>query len=138
MKLIRKLLDEYPEYANLYNQVFADGEPNLPRDIYLVHEDDDKLIGFLSGFPLDQETWYLQVVGFLPSEKKHRTNIYRSWLAMTLLNREWGGILTMIENKNVEALRVALSVGFIVIGTRMDTAGTLWVELLRVRNEKNG
>ncbi len=49
-------------------------------------------------------------------------------------NNEWLGIFTMISNNDSQTLRIALAVGFKIIGTRMDSGHNLWVELLHLRS----
>jgi hypothetical protein len=133
IELVRKLVGEVP-YKDLFQQVFPGKEPDYPRDVYMMGEE-GKYIGFLSGYPLDPCTWYLSFCGFLPSEQKKRVNIRRTYEAINTIHNDVQGILTFISNKNLEMLKVALSVEFKVIGFRNDSGGNAWVELLHMRSE---
>ena len=135
IELVKKLVTEVP-YIELYNQIFTDGIPNLPTQVYMAGED-GKYIGLLSGFPLDPATWYLQVAGFLPNERGKKYTLRRTNQALDLINLEWQGILTLISNDNNQALRFALAVGFKIIGIRIDSGKNTWVELLRLRGNDN-
>lgn len=135
LRLERKDVSEI-DYPKLYKEIFGEADINHPRHVYMVY-DEDKYVGFMSGFPMDSNTWYMQVVGFIPNEQKKVSNIYRSAIAVNTLHQDWYGILVRINTLNVEALRVALSIGFVIVGTRMDTGRNLWVELMHLRSEED-
>jgi hypothetical protein len=121
-------------FIDLYSSVFdlwtLDG--NCPYHVYLL-KDDDTVLGFASGFAIGVGTWYLQRAGFIKSEQKRVSNIYRANFAIKEILKDWPSIMAFVSSEHHTALKLAMALDFKIIGTRIDTAKNLWVEFLRVK-----
>lgn len=128
---ITEIFNKYPE---IYKSVFKEWttEGNLPADIYVGY-DNDEYGGFLSGYSISRDTWYMQRAGFIVGEQGKRKNYARGMQAMLLLHEKWKHILTLVKNTDAHVLRMAIGIGFKIIGVRQDTTGILWVELIHSR-----
>lgn len=120
------------DFVDVYKSVFGkwtlDG--NCPYHVYLVY-DDDRVVGFASGFAIGLQTWYLQRAGFIKSEQKRISNYYRATFGVNEILKEWPAIMTFVHNEDQDALRMVMALGFKIIGTRIDTVKRLWVEFLK-------
>ncbi len=127
------------EYANVFTSVFKEwvDQGNCPTQVYYGY-DDDKFIGFISGFPLSQTLWYLQRTGYVEDEQSKVKNLQRTKEVFVCLHRDWPFILTLVRNDDITMLKMSLSVGFKIIGTRIDTQKTLWVEMMSSKEDING
>ncbi len=135
IKLAKYRIDQIQDlYQQLYTDIFGlwtlDG--NCPADVYIGY-DEERVVGFVAGYPLSYNTWYLQRAGFLQKEQHKHRNLGRYRESIEIIHAEWPGILTMVDNHDLPALRMDLAAGFIVVGTRQDSAGKLWVELLKMK-----
>ena len=123
------------EFVNLYSSVFGgwSNDGNCPYHVYILKEGNDA-IGFASGFTIGLQTWYLQRAGFVKTEQKRVTNLYRASFAIKHILEEWPYIMTFVHNEDYGAMRMVLALGFKIIGVRMDTARKLWVECLKEKD----
>ncbi len=136
---LHKIADIKEEYANVFTSVFKEwvDQGNCPAQVYYGYED-YKFIGFISGFPLSQTLWYLQRTGYVEDEQSKPKNLQRTREVFGCLHRDWPFILTLIRNDDIAMLKMSLSVGFKIIGTRIDTQKTLWVEMMSSKEDING
>lgn len=126
--IISEFRDEFVAlYESVFNQWTIDG--NCPYSIYLLY-DDERLIGFASGFIIGVNTWYLQRAGFIKSEQRKVSNLYRASFTINEILKEWPYIMSFISNEDTSTLRMVMALGFKIIGTRIDTLKSLWVEFL--------
>jgi hypothetical protein len=132
-RIFSEIAIEYPE---IFNSVFGEWtyEGNCPGEIYIGYEN-EKYTGFLSGFPISLNTWYLQRAGFVKNQQAKFTNIHRTLFCLDEIHKNFMAILTLIRNDDIKALKITLSVGFKIIGTRIDTEKHLWVEMIHLRQE---
>ena len=123
------------EFINLYSNVFGDWtlDGNCPCHVYLLNED-DKVIGFASGFSIGLQTWYLQRAGFTKDQQRRVTNLHRADFTIERILTDWPYIMTFVHNEDYSALRMVMALGFKIIGVRMDTARKLWVEFLKEKD----
>ncbi len=128
-------LENTDNYRQLFIDVFEEWteEGNVPSEVYFVY-DDDKIVGFLSGYPMSKDMWYLQRTGYIKDEQYKAKNLQRTKEVMYQLNSHWPFIFSVIRNDDVTTLKIALSVGFKIIGTRVDTQHKLWVEMMYGEN----
>jgi len=136
-KIVKYTIDEIKEaYVDIYKSVFDDYdyEGNCPSIVYVCFENDE-FVGFLSGYIQSQNTWYLQRGGFTKSEQGRFLNLARYRAGIDEIHKEWLGIMTLIKNTDISALKLSLGLNFRIIGTRMDTGNNLWVELLHIRGD---
>ena len=138
--LQRKLLSEIAnEYPYIFNSVFGEWtyEGNCPSEVYLGYED-NQLIGFISGYTVALNTWYIQRAGFISDLIGDLRNIKRAAFVIDKLHNVWPHLLTLIRNDDYRILRMAITLGFVIIGTRLDVQKRLWVEMRHSKEEKSG
>ena len=133
--LVKKSLTEVSnDYPSIFSSVFGEFvyEGNYPSEIYLGY-DDGKLVGFIAGYTQSPHIWYMQRAGFFKDEQGVFRNFERSLFAINEILNEYPFIMTLIQNDDTKALKMAIKLGFKIIGTRMDTVKNLWVEMIRGR-----
>jgi hypothetical protein len=121
-------------YVNIYKSVFEqyDYDGNCPSIVYVGFEDEE-IFGFISGYIQSPVTFYLQRAGFTKSEQRKFTNRNRFRFALYEIHKEWPYIMTLVKNTDNSALKLSLNMDFKIIGSRMDTGGNLWVEMIHSR-----
>lgn len=127
--------DFVPIFESVFDTWTMDG--NTPYHVYLV-KDNDKLVGFASGFAIGLNTWYLQRAGFIKDEQKKISNYFRSMFGIEEILKDWNHIMTLVSNEKPHVLKMMIALGFKIIGTRMDTERGLWVEFLKSKEITNG
>jgi hypothetical protein len=131
LRTIFELCNDYPEiYKSVFNDFATEG--NCPSEVYLGYKD-DKLIGFMAGYIQSNNTWYLQRGGFKVENQRKVDNLHLFNKALDIIHDKWLHIIAMIQNNDTTALKMALMGKFKIIGTRMDTANNLWVEMIHTR-----
>jgi len=113
----------------------------LPKDLErisyaLLIVKDDTVIGYVTVREHDSETVYWQFGGVFPTFR-------RSFVAAKLMEeallwqKDYAKRVTMfVENTNVAMLKLALSFGFLVIGTRT-FIGSVYVDLIKEFSDGN-
>ncbi len=131
LRTIFELCNDYPEiYESVFKNFTAEG--NCPSEVYLGYEG-DQLVGFVSGYVQSNNTWYLQRGGFKRENQRKSYNLLLFKKSLAIIHEKWVYIMALIQNNDTAVLKMALMGGFIIIGTRMDTSGKLWVELIHSR-----
>lgn len=93
------------------------------------------VLGYVTVKELDHESVYWQYGGAFPNIEKG-TLVMRTYLQFTEVMREkYKRVTTLVENTNVSYLKLAMKVGFRIIGVRM-FKGSILVELLLDFEEK--
>lgn len=125
---ITKLKEIYPL---IYKSVFKEytNTGNFPMYVYLG-KDDGTFCGFLSGYTHNQNTWYLQRAGFTTDKQGRTSTLRMTREVIAILHKDWKYIMSVVANTDFPALKMLLKVGFKIIGTRVDTGGVLWVEMI--------
>lgn len=117
---------------------WAFGEVRAPEmdriDFVMLNVRDDKVLNYCTVRETDSESVYWQHGGASPDTKGTITS-FKSYLR----NAEWclgkyKRITTLVENKNKAMLKIAMKVGFIIIGVRT-FKGSVMLELLLEREE---
>ena len=127
--LITEIQDDYPPiFISVFKEWNTDG--NCPSMVYYGY-DNGIFIGFVAGYPMSSTLWYIQRTGYVTDEQHKTKNVNRTREVMAALHGDWPYLLTLVGNDDIPMLKMALTVGFKVIGTRMDTKAKLWVELLK-------
>lgn len=94
----------------------------------LMAIEDEKPLGYMSCIEMDAETVYLQFGGLFPPGEKSIRGFRGYALAIEELRGQYKNLFTLIENTNLAMLKMALKVGFLIVGTRY-FKGSLMVEL---------
>lgn len=117
--------------ADAHVAVFQELRPSLMNriDYAMVVVNGPKICGFTTVRELDHESVYWQFGGILPDIRKSSFSI-RSYFAIA----EWSfgegvkNISTIVENTNTVMLKMALRIGFVIIGTKT-LGGKIYVDL---------
>jgi len=120
-------------YPSLYEDVFDSPDvSHLPSFVYLVFKGHN-YVGFLSAYAHNADTVYIQYSGFAKDVNPvSRLGIFRD--VIEIIHERYMFILSLIENSNIKALKMAISTGFKVIGTRQDTNKVLLVEMIKEKD----
>ena len=132
MKIIQTTVEAMGDvYPQLYEDVFGILEwHHRPDVVYLFTEDDDSdVIGFASGFQTKQSEIYLQWGG---ERKKYRGpgSLGRLKQLRDYLHLTFKYIITTVETKNLNMLRLYLKLGYEPYGFKVATDGTKYLELM--------
>ena len=113
------------EYPKIFKSVFGfEPEMQLPRTV-LVHERDGEIIGFVSGYLIDRENFYMSWGGTI----KTFTSSRRLW-ADTEAEFKTIGIRyfqTVVENTDTNCQRTLMGMGWIPFGVKA-TKGKLFID----------
>ncbi len=137
--LQKKLLSEIAnEYPYIFKAVFDEWtlEGNCPSEVYLGYEENN-LIGFVSGYPVALNTWYIQRAGFVYKLIGDIRNVKRAAFVLDKMHKDWSYLLTLVRNDDHRVLRIAITLGFVIVGTRMDVQKRLWVEMRHSKEDQN-
>jgi len=110
-------------------------DPQMDRiDFALLSDRDGEPLNYCTVRELDSESIYWQYGGAFPNTKGtvqsfYSYKRYASWC----FENQYERITTYIENTNLPMLKIALKVGFLVIGTRT-FKGHIMLELLLERS----
>lgn len=122
------------DYAEAFQSVFGKWtfQGNCPSEVYFGYED-DQIVGFLSGYPLSLNTWYIQRAGFVKNERNKFSNLTRILFALDEIHKDWMSLIVLVESNDIKSLRIALEMGFKIVGTNIDSAKTLWINMMRIK-----
>ena len=98
-------------------------------DFALLVVDDEKPCGYVTVREHDPETVYWQFGGAFPGTKDTAKTFRGYQLTVDYTRERYKRITTRIENTNIPMLKMAMKVGFRIIGTRT-FKGSILVELL--------
>ena len=121
-----ELLEDEEEYYRIYNAIFSTGANFVPDVVHVVRGDNRCTVGFMAGFWLGSNHFYIQFSGVLPEYQK---NGYTRYFG-ALLN---DGVTydCIIKNTNVAALVVALKNDFIPIGITQKENKEIYIMIQR-------
>jgi len=132
---INKIGKLYPQiYTLVFNEFHHPLDGNSPAVVYIGYDrgpDKIKVMGFLSGYNLSPNTFYLQRAGFIKKEQHSPLNFRRMLEGLTILHREFPYIMTMISSEEISAMKISLQAGFKIVGTRVDSQCRVMVEMIR-------
>jgi len=132
MKIIETTVKAMGEaYGRLFTEIFGHWEEHHIPDIvflFLIDSEDD-IIGFASGFQTKRNEIYLQWGGereiYRGFKSKKRLRQIRDYL-----HNKYEYIITTISSENNQMLRLYLSIGYKIYGTKHSTDGITYVELI--------
>ena len=136
MKIIRyawsEIADRYPAIFAKFFENEQYNECDTPFQVVTGEDDGGELVGFLAGYWHNQETLYIQRIGLDQSLRgKHLAMQFVPEVFAWAYQQGIRYLMGVVENTNIPALVVALKAGFRIIGTRMDTNGKLYVEIIK-------
>lgn len=127
-------LDE--EYITLFIGIFGEMDHRqLPGLVYFGYED-NKCVGFASGYMLNFTDFYIQYFGAIPEIRGTGKVFDYLMLSLQELDKEFRGIAFSVKNDNIIMIKLALNIGFTINGTHQDSGGNLYVDF--IRSNKNG
>ena len=112
-------------YPVIFEKIFKVPPTNqIPRTV-LVQEKDDEIIGFVSGYLIDTETFYMAWGGTVSKFVQAK----KFWDEGELTFKEHGvkWFQTNVENTNTQWQRVLMGMGWIPFGIKA-TGGKLYIE----------
>ena len=116
------------QYPIIFEKVFKVPPTNqIPRTV-IVQEKDDEIIGFVSGYLIDTETFYLAWGGTVSTFTQAR----KFWVESEAIFKENGvkWFQTNVENTNTSWQRVLMGMGWIPFGIKA-TGGKLYIEYFK-------
>lgn len=125
--------DSFSEYA--HKLAFSEHKPKeLDRIDYSllivkVDENNDRPVGYITVRENDPRSVYWQFGGAFPEAKKSIYVAHGYRAALDFQKKLSDRVVTYIENTNLAMLKLAFSVGFVVVGTRT-VFGKIYVDLL--------
>jgi hypothetical protein len=109
-----ELLDDKEEYKRLHKLVFGRSDIDVPDVVHVGVRSDGVTVGFVAGFWLANNHFYIQWAGVLPEyQKRGHLRYFKSTL------KDDATYDMAIRNDNLVTLKTVLSVGFIPIGCIM-------------------
>lgn len=118
----------------LFQDVFGGYDPDQrPQTIYVGYRG-DRMVGFMSGYPTDCKTFYIQYAGVC--EEFQTTGAAARWMSkfIGLIHDEFKVITVKVWNGFTAAIRLLLVHGFIIVGGRMNNQHEYLVEMARVKD----
>ena len=136
MLLIKKMFitnEMRPSYKKLFDMIFSDMDikdtEQNPSIIYIAY-DDNRIIGFASGYLHNNIVFYIQYAGMIKECRGYKTlQAFREGLKK--INEEYPVITCMIQNINIPAIKLALNENFVINGIRQDSRKKLYIEMIR-------
>ena len=116
------------QYPIIFKKIFKDYPVNqIPRTV-IVQEKDNEIIGFVSGYLIDKETFYLAWGGTVSKFVQAK----KFWMEGETLFKEHGvkWFQTNVENTNTQWQRVLMGMGWIPFGIKA-TGGKLYIEYFK-------
>jgi len=112
-------------YPDIYERVFGTKpEGHLPRTV-IVQESEDEITGFISGYRIDNKTFYIAWGGSVNKFVGSR-HLWKEGEAILKESRiEW--VVTNVENTNTVWQRMLMGVGWIPHGMKV-TQGKIFIE----------
>lgn len=105
-------------------------EPSIERiDFALLAVSEHKALGYITCREADAETVYWQFGGPFPGTKGSSVSFRCYQAAVEWCKLRYDRVYTFIENSNKAMLKMALEVGFLIVGVRV-FKGQILVELL--------
>jgi len=115
-------------YPIIFEKIFKVSPTNqIPRTV-LVQEKDNEIIGFVSGYLIDRETFHLAWGGTVSKFVQSRN----LWKESEVIFKEHGvkWFQTFVENINTQWQRVLMGMGWIPFGVKA-TGGKLYIEYFK-------
>ena len=132
MTFTRFTYAECPDYFEIHNEIFPEDPAHIPAVIFKGYTDNDKYLGFCSGYLHDRFTFYIQRIG-IPEAYRNRK------LSREIMKEIWAYLksegfrflMGTIETTNTPTIIVALKTGWIIHGYRTTTDGKKYIEIIK-------
>ncbi len=126
----------YSEVGALYPAVYAEvfGRPPKPSDhpsFVVLGYEAEAPVGFMSGYAQDDETLYVQRIGFFPDHRSEGRALDLWGEVARFLRRDgYRWLAGAVRSDNPIPLVVALKAGWRVVGFKQDSRGVGYVQTL--------
>lgn len=132
MRFERFLYSECKDYLKIHNEIFPEDPSHIPAIVYKSYTDDNKYLGFCSGYLHDRFTFYIQRIG-IPEAYRNRK------LSREIMKEIWAYLksegfrflMGTIETTNIPTIIVALKTGWLIYGYRTATDGKKYIEIIK-------
>ena len=112
-------------YPEIFKKVFGfEMGQQIPRTV-IVHEQDDEIIGFVSGYLIDRENFYMSWGGTVSTFTGNRKLWTDSEMEFKKLGIKY--FQTVVENTNTACQRLLMGIGWLPFGMKT-TKGKLFIE----------
>jgi len=116
----------YELYPKIFEKVFGyKPEGHIPRILLLQENDEGEAIGFVSGYLINQDTFYMAWGGSTAGFAGSRNLWIEGEMYLTNNGVKW--MTTIVENTNTAWQRMLMKLGYIPHGMKM-TQGKIYVE----------
>ena len=129
--IVEELKDDV-EYQRIHEAVFKKTPVDIPATILIGRNDDGQIVAFVAGAWLKTDHFQIRYSGVLP---EYREGGYVRYLAFVLGNDISYDLA--IENTNITAHKIALSVGFVPMGVLLQD-NTLYIQYKREKHGHSG
>lgn len=133
LSVLKFSASEWKEFSEKAHLIVFDQKrnPQMDRiDYALVVSEGDSLQGYLTAREFDSESVYWQYGGSFPTTKKNLRAFYCYQKCIDWTKEQgYKRITTLIENENVNYIKLAMKFGFRAIGIRM-FEGNILIEFL--------
>ena len=121
-------LEDQEEYKRIHGTVFNEPIHDIPKVVVVGRNESGSIVGFVSGFWLSHDSFYIQYSGIMP---EFQGNGYSAQLSQILHENITYNLA--IRNDNTAAFITTLKLGFIPIGVILKD-NKLFVQLKRDKN----
>lgn len=101
----------------------------------VIEEDTNEVAGYVSCIEMDGETVYWQYGGAMPDKRNTYRTMYGYRLMISRALEEFERVTTRIENTNITMLKMAMAMGFLIVGT-WNFKNKIYLELLLERDDE--
>ena len=129
--MIQKEEVSLQEYQDLMDHTFGKSEPSFPGTVFFLYKDGIRK-AFCSVYIHNSGTLYLQHIGMI--DGKGTYGIFLEFVDF-LKTLQFPYLMGTIDTENTVAIMWALRNGFKIIGTRMASDKTLYVEIMKAYKE---
>lgn len=135
ISIVKLTSREWREYGeNAHKIAFSELRPKeMERISYaLLAVDEEKSIGYFTIIEMDAETAYLQFGGSFPGTRGTALVFHAYRDGIKWCSDRYKYLKTSIKNDNISMLKLAMKVGFKIVGIKMQNGNVLLEHLLEV------
>ena len=108
-----KITETKKDYHIYHKEVFGVEPSKIPNQVFII-ENDNYVIGFVSGHRNFDGLFYIEYAGILP---KFQKGYYLRYIE-SALEKIGGGFVSAVNNQNLETIKILTAMKFVIIGFR--------------------
>jgi hypothetical protein len=122
-------------YPEIFHKVFGSyPDKQVPRSV-IVQVRNEEIIGFISGYLINRDTFYVSWGGSTGGFKSVRNLWKDGELELNAAGVQW--LLTTVHNEDTQVQRMLMGIGFIPRGMKM-SEGKIYIEYYKDIGETDG